>query len=105
MTNRRDFFKQLALGVASFTVLPSAATYSRKWVRTPTKEMWVPNPEYVDAPYELAFIHSSDALEVLPLLSPRGRILPNQVRIDYPLRYKVNPDGSFEVVEPTIKLC
>lgn len=31
MTTRRSFFRQLALGVAAFGILPSAVTYARTW--------------------------------------------------------------------------
>lgn len=29
--NRRSFFKQLAIGAATFTILPPATTYERVW--------------------------------------------------------------------------
>jgi hypothetical protein len=59
MNTRRSFFKQLALGVAAVSsahiLLPKAAD-AFKWKQPQGKLMYVVNPEYVDAPYEVAII-------------------------------------------------
>lgn len=54
--NRRNFFKKLAVATAGFSILPAATTYERVWkaVRQP---MWIPNPDYVTAPYETLFFY------------------------------------------------
>lgn len=49
--NRRGFFSTLAKAVAGFTILPAATTYARNW--TPTENLWVPNPEWENADYEI----------------------------------------------------
>lgn len=50
---RRDFFRRLGILTTAFTVLPAATTYARTW--KPIQSLWVPNPEYVNAPYEVYF--------------------------------------------------
>jgi len=57
--NRRSFFTKLGLAAASFAILPSAATYARKWV-APTAQcaMWVPNPAWETAPFEMSYLHA-----------------------------------------------
>jgi hypothetical protein len=51
---RRDFFKTLATAAAGFAILPSAATYKRTWVPRATSGILILNPDYINAPYELA---------------------------------------------------
>jgi hypothetical protein len=55
--NRRSFFTKLGLAAASFAILPSATTYARHWVAPTTQRvLWVPNPAWVNAPYEVAYL-------------------------------------------------
>jgi len=51
--NRRSFFKSLAKAAAGFSILPSAMTYKRTWKRG--SDLWIPNLEWVRAPYEMQF--------------------------------------------------
>ena len=51
--NRRGFLSGLAAVAATFAVLPSAVTYQRTWRIPPRKQLYVPNPAYYDAPYEI----------------------------------------------------
>lgn len=44
MNTRRDFFKQLALGAATFSILPGAETYSRIW-----RPKTIVAPEWISA--------------------------------------------------------
>lgn len=41
-SSRRSFFKRLALAGAGFAVLPSAATYARKWKFSRNELLWLP---------------------------------------------------------------
>lgn len=51
---RRDFFRTLATAAAGFAILPSAGTYKRTWKSSPSK-LWLPNPNWVDAEYEVVW--------------------------------------------------
>jgi len=56
MNDRRSFFKQLALGVASFAILPSAATYERIWKpKAIVPVRYEINLKWVNAPFEVNF--------------------------------------------------
>jgi hypothetical protein len=55
--NRRSFFGKLAGAVAAFTILPSATTYERIWKPKLIEPVWVVNPEWVTATYELSFAY------------------------------------------------
>jgi len=54
MTTRRSFLSKLALGVAGFTILPSATTYARSWKKTDA--IWVLNDDWKNARYEIVWI-------------------------------------------------
>lgn len=62
--NRRGFLRNIALAAASFGILPSATTYARKWVK-PSKDsnLYIPNDEYINAPYEVRFIFNATVFE------------------------------------------
>jgi hypothetical protein len=65
--NRRSFFTKLGLAAASVAILPSAATYVRKWVKpNPSmgRQLWVVNTEWISAPYQLDFVWHSGAISV-----------------------------------------
>lgn len=46
VTTRRNFLRNLLVAGAAFTVLPSAATYARKWVRTGPDLVFRPQDYY-----------------------------------------------------------
>ena len=46
--NRRNFIGTLLAATAGFTILPSA---EKIWKAR--KTMWIPNPEWINAPYEV----------------------------------------------------
>lgn len=58
--NRRGFFGAIGAAVAGFSILPAATTYTRLWKAvkpTPFGSLYaVPNPDYVNAPYEIAVL-------------------------------------------------
>jgi len=88
--NRRSFFTKLGLAAATLAILPSATTYARNWV-APSKALgrvlWMPNPEWVNAPYEIAMVPSFGELMILQA----------------PYRY-VRENGTFRQVDPFIKV-
>ena len=57
--NRRGFFSTLAKAVAGFTILPAAMTYARTWV--PTGDLYIPNPEWLNADYEIEWVSGAIA--------------------------------------------
>lgn len=105
--NRRGFFKTLATAAAGFAILPAATTYARTpWKRLAGSDIYVINPEWVNAPYEMYFL-----VEDSGLLSPRAVIAPSTLSIFdrstagwtegkkiiaeyYPMRF-INIDGEF----------
>jgi hypothetical protein len=52
--NRRSFFKSLATAAAGFAILPSAATYTRAPWKKVASGIWVVNPDYINAEYEIS---------------------------------------------------
>lgn len=50
--NKRDFLATLAKAAAGFAILPAANTYKRVWHKT-AENIWMPNPDWVNAPYEI----------------------------------------------------
>jgi hypothetical protein len=75
--NRRNFIRNIVGVVAAFSVLPAATTYNRTWTRT-RQELWVPNPEYVEAPYEVAIIYGPNAFETINVGPPPKEFLKNK---------------------------
>lgn len=53
--NRRNFLGKLLVGAAAFAILPSATTYARSW-KPLGSGILVPNPEWVNAPFEIRFM-------------------------------------------------
>lgn len=79
--NRRGFLTgMLKAGVAA-AFLPGAG---RLWKRS--EDIWVPNPEYVNAPYEVCFLMYGDTIKTFP----------------YPKRYKLIGSVLREV-EPLVR--
>lgn len=88
--NRRTFFKSLAIAAAGFSILPSATSYDRKWAKA-NSDLWVPNPEYFNAPYEIAFISYEGSLSGLLIDRERDNSLkerPGFIRDEFPLRFR-----------------
>ncbi len=56
--NRRSFFTKLGLAAVSLAILPAATTYARNWKKA--QDLWVPNPAWVDAPYEVTWVAGVD---------------------------------------------
>jgi len=57
MLNRRSFFKTLATAAAGFTILPAATKYTRTpWKKLSASGIYVVNPEWRDAPYQMYFL-------------------------------------------------
>ena len=94
--NRRSFFKTLAVAAAGFSVLPSATTYARaKWVKQASSGIYVVNPAWVNAPYEVAWFVCGDP-KTITKENMCGYIFPKD---DYFTRYPIGPEGSFRVQE------
>lgn len=108
--NRRSFFKTLATAAAGFAILPSATSYTRApWKRVIRVEgLWIPNPEYANAPYEVAFYLQENGKPVGCLfhkfLGDPPTVPPNLRRVceTLPLRYK-SPDFKSQPIPPYIK--
>lgn len=49
--NRRNFIGNILAAGAAFSILPGAG---RLWKKK--EQLWIPNPDYVDAPLEFAVI-------------------------------------------------
>lgn len=60
--NRRGFITGL---VSSFFVLPSATTYARNWIKT-SENLYIPNSNYVSAPYSCYVLSVRNQIEVGP---------------------------------------
>lgn len=72
--NRRRFFTNLIGAAAAFSILPAATTYARKWKFTAEK-VWVPNPEWVTAEYEVSYIIPDEQRMMIPILHIRNEAL------------------------------
>jgi len=88
--NRRSFFTKLGLAAATVAILPSATSYARNWVAPSQalgRVLWMPNPEYVNAPYEIAMVQGSGGL----------------IRLHMPYRY-VRELNALRQIDPFIKV-
>lgn len=106
--NRRSFIGTLATALAAFTVLPSATTYQRNWVTTKTG-MIVPNPEWMDAPLEVAYFFPEAGIikqAVLKRDEPLLATIRSQFQMydHFPIRYKMSPSGERIFVPPFIEI-
>lgn len=106
MNTRRGFLANiLKLGVAA-AVMPAATTYARNWVKPSTNKIWVPNPAWVDAPYEVHF--TFDEASVINI-GPPPKTLPFNKK-DYwngkvtPIIYKRSPVIEKHALQPNIRL-
>lgn len=59
--NRRGFLQAVLKAGIAAAILPSAVTYTRRWVKTPERCLYGINPEWIDAPFECSFFVSQDA--------------------------------------------
>ena len=94
--NRRSFFTKLGLAAATLAILPSATTYARNWVAPSAalgRVIWMPNPEWVNAPYEIAFVEGSHIV----IDASKSPVL------QIPYRY-VREMNNFRQVDPFIKV-
>jgi len=97
MNDRRSFFKQLAIGVASFAILPSAATYSRIWKpKAIVPVRYEVNLDWVNAPFEVNFRwKTANVMEKEGLLLKRKPGEPSMTEGDpFPVRF-VLKNGNF----------
>ncbi len=62
--NRRGFFQTLGTIAAGFTILPGALTYTRKW-KPIDCGIYVPNPEYINAQFELAIYRQTPGMKAV----------------------------------------
>ena len=91
--NTISFIKSLLVASIAPQVLLNS---SFKW-KAPTKEnpLWMFNPEWEDAPYELQFISG--------ILSYVGPVREQVSKSPFPTkRFKIGKEGLFELVEPII---
>jgi hypothetical protein len=70
MNSRRSFFGQLALAVGAAIAAPSVlvplAKDAYRWKKTHSG-IWIVNPEWLAAPYEIATILSRNGLELVAM--------------------------------------
>ena len=60
---RRGFLSQVLKAGVAAAILPAATTYARsKWIKpSVTSNLWIPNPAYETAEYEVVFLIGKDA--------------------------------------------
>ena len=108
--NRRGFFGAIGAIAAGFAILPPATTYTRLWkavVADKTFKVALPNPEWVNAPYQAAFITALPFEAVNVIVHDRGESLKltddlKQLMTSLPIRFKVGANGLFERVSPFV---
>ena len=105
----------MATAAAGFAILPSATTYTRaSWKKV--GDLYVPNPEWLNAPYEVAFFIQQDpgnpmgrspfgyiferTGEVPKAMSTAGKMI--RIQETLPLRYN-SPNFGSEPVPPYIQ--
>lgn len=120
--NRRGFLKGLGgviLGLSAISILPQATTYKRtwKWKKAADSGLIVPNPEWIEAPYEYRFVMDSRAFQSFhfgptpskAIIADRNKPLQlaeNEVIISdtMPIRLRFNKETQeYEKVYPYIK--
>lgn len=85
--NRRNFISGVLAAAAGFAILPAATTYGRIW--KPAKELWIPNPEWETAEYELAIIPNGNYFVWLNRANQTYQtFLHPIVELTDPVRYK-----------------
>ena len=87
--NRRSFLTSLGLIIAAASapglLLPRASDHAR-WKKSASQVLYVPNPEYVSAPYEMTFLWD---VNTAMLFEREGCILSSDARWPdkYPPRF------------------
>lgn len=105
--NRRNFFKGLAalVGGAAAPMIFVPKLDPVRWKVLGPSGLLVPNPAWIDAPYELLFIHPDVGYWSQELLiHPRNIELTDPKKV-YPVRYALRDPETFMPVEipPFIK--
>ena len=111
--NRRSFFKTLATAAAAFTILPSAVTYGRTWAKKTSSGIYVVNPAWVNAPYEVGFYFQPYEKFLHPIVFQKGagEVIRNPMegryRIDepWPIRFASVPIEGLKPIPPIIELA
>lgn len=73
MLNTRNFIKSLLVASVAPSILLSSAKDRTKWKAT-KQGLWIPNPAYANAPYEIAYCSHVDFVQ----------------NVAYPYRYDLN---------------
>lgn len=101
--NKRDFLKSiLAIGIAPQVLLPKAPDAFRwHWKKTQSEILWMPNPDYKKARFEIQwFIEKDQPLgapcptKLTPVIITVGDPQPPPMRLfreEYPLRFQEMP--------------
>lgn len=81
--NRRSFIKSMLAAAVAPMALKGAG---RAWKRT--EELWIPNPDYVNAPIEMSWIWSPELEKVNGVFRLKEQPLPEgHLKDPYPLRF------------------
>ena len=95
--NRRGFLQRLGVVAAGFAILPSAQLYTRTWkverficevVDLPPMfdEVLITSPEWLTAPYEVAWIMHPEAQHMLNIIpAPRRFRLAKELKYEHPI--------------------
>ena len=69
--NRRSFLSNILKAGVSAMILPTAATYTRQWTKPKVESLlYVPNPAYIETPYEMTFLIGANAFKSLEIGPP-----------------------------------
>lgn len=108
MQTRRSFFSTLALGLTGAIIAPSLLLSKSddrfKWKRA-ASGVWVINPDYINAPYEIAFIYEAQTPTMMDVMIFRRDVelppefKPKRVPQIFPYRY----DKEGRMVMPYIE--
>jgi hypothetical protein len=74
MIDRRSFFKNILVAAVAPSLLLSISPDKFKWKRQASSGIYVINPEWVNAPYEICFVGSPSAgfRDITPVILPRA---------------------------------
>lgn len=80
--NKRDFIATLAKAALGFAVLPSATTYARsRWKGMVYNGIWRPNPDWVNAEYEISMAVDLRMYNQLPFYLAKTQIENQQIAV------------------------
>ena len=105
--NTRSFLKSmLMLGVGT-AILPSAVTYSRRWIKpSGSDQLWKPNPAWVTAEYEVVFVYLPSESTITPPIFKRDtepaimldKIMSNGYTVvSPPMRYNLDEETGLMI--------